>query len=68
MGMVLSKLLAFVRMGNQIYGLSSSQVVGCEECMQDLQSWVKFEEELSGSRLFKVAKVRLVNCVFFDLF
>ncbi|VDM17326.1 unnamed protein product [Hydatigera taeniaeformis] len=45
-------------MGNQVYGVTSPQVVGCEECLHELQNWFTFEEELRGSRLFKVAKVR----------
>uniref|UniRef100_A0A5K3F786 non-specific serine/threonine protein kinase n=1 Tax=Mesocestoides corti TaxID=53468 RepID=A0A5K3F786_MESCO len=45
-------------MGNQVFGMTSSQVVGSEECLRELQSWLTFEEELSGSRLFKVAKAR----------
>ncbi|KAL5110869.1 Phosphoinositide 3-kinase regulatory subunit 4 [Taenia crassiceps] len=48
-------------MGNQVYGVTSPQVAGCEECLQELQSWFSFEEELRGSRLFKVAKVRCVG-------
>ncbi|CDS39711.1 phosphoinositide 3 kinase regulatory subunit 4 [Echinococcus multilocularis] len=48
-------------MGNQVYGVSSPQVVGCEECLHELQNCFTFEEELRGSRLFKVAKVRCMG-------
>ncbi|KAL7064668.1 hypothetical protein AAHC03_04617 [Spirometra sp. Aus1] len=36
----------------------SSQMASCEECLQEFQVPLKVEEELFGSRLFKVAKVR----------
>ncbi|VDK37365.1 unnamed protein product [Taenia asiatica] len=55
------KALSVALMGNQVYGVTSPQVVGCEECLHELQNWFTFEEELRGSRLFKVAKVRCVG-------
>ncbi|VDO99164.1 unnamed protein product [Schistosoma curassoni] len=45
-------------MGNQLTGLSPSPVV--EDYLSELSGLVVFEEELCGSRLFKVAKIRLV--------
>nr|CUU97355.1 hypothetical transcript [Hymenolepis microstoma] len=38
--------------------MSLPQVVRCEDCLRDLQGNVCFEEELRGSRSFKVVKVR----------
>ncbi|VDP75208.1 unnamed protein product [Schistosoma mattheei] len=43
-------------MGNQLTGLSPSPVV--EDYLSELSGLVVFEEELCGSRLFKVAKIR----------
>ncbi|XP_018651160.1 serine/threonine kinase [Schistosoma mansoni] len=46
-------------MGNQLTGLSPSPVV--EDYLSELSGLVVFEEELCGSRLFKVAKIRSVD-------
>ncbi|VDL62853.1 unnamed protein product [Hymenolepis diminuta] len=45
-------------MGNEACTMSLPQVARCEDCLRDLQANVYFEEELRGSRSFKVAKVR----------
>lgn len=48
-------------MGNEACTMSLPQVARCEDCLRDLQANVYFEEELRGSRSFKVAKVRYVD-------
>ncbi|CAH8532470.1 unnamed protein product [Heterobilharzia americana] len=48
-------------MGNQLAGLSPSPVVNVEDYLSELSGLVRFEEELCGSRLFKVAKIRCVD-------
>ncbi|KAM7538443.1 hypothetical protein Aperf_G00000064096 [Anoplocephala perfoliata] len=45
-------------MGNEACTMSFPQAARCEECLRDLPIPVSFEEELRGSRSFKVAKVR----------
>ncbi|KAH8878058.1 Phosphoinositide 3-kinase regulatory subunit 4 [Schistosoma japonicum] len=50
-----------VVMGNQLTGLSPSPVVNIEEYLSELSGLVIFEEELCGSRLFKVAKIRSID-------
>ncbi|VDO03285.1 unnamed protein product [Rodentolepis nana] len=45
-------------MGNEACTMSLPQVARCEDCLRDLQANVYFEEELRGSRSFKVVKVR----------
>ncbi|KAK4471256.1 hypothetical protein MN116_004701 [Schistosoma mekongi] len=48
-------------MGNQLTGLSPSPVVNIEDYLSELSGLVIFEEELCGSRLFKVAKIRSID-------
>ncbi|CAH8499372.1 unnamed protein product [Schistosoma turkestanicum] len=48
-------------MGNQLTGLSPSSVLNVEDYLSELSGLVVFEEELCGSRLFKVAKIRSVD-------
>ncbi|TGZ69108.1 hypothetical protein CRM22_003908 [Opisthorchis felineus] len=48
-------------MGNQIAGLTPPPVISAEECLSDISGLVRVEEELFGSRLFKVAKARRVD-------
>lgn len=45
-------------MGNQLTGLQPPPVVNAEDYFSDLVEPVRLEEELYGSRLFKVAKIR----------
>ncbi|KAA3679154.1 phosphoinositide-3-kinase, regulatory subunit 4 [Paragonimus westermani] len=48
-------------MGNQIAGLTLPPLISVEDCLSDLSSVFRFEEELLGSRLFKVAKAKRVD-------
>ncbi|KER33980.1 hypothetical protein T265_00185 [Opisthorchis viverrini] len=51
----------YLLMGNQIAGLTPPPVISAEECLSDISGLVRVEEELFGSRLFKVAKARRVD-------
>ncbi|THD22235.1 Phosphoinositide 3-kinase regulatory subunit 4 [Fasciola hepatica] len=48
-------------MGNQVAGLTPPPLVNVEDCLSDMTNTVRFEEELSGSRLFKVAKAKRID-------
>ncbi|KAF5396565.1 hypothetical protein PHET_10661 [Paragonimus heterotremus] len=48
-------------MGNQIAGLTLPPLISVEDCLSDLSGVFRFEEELLGSRLFKVAKAKRVD-------